>query len=106
MIGAFNVQHLESLNDLVERLTGLTVHETMPDTFVKNADHVVNIDLSVEDLLDRLHAGKIYPPERVPWALEHVFRRECLASLRELALREVAETLDRRDLWRRRGRAR
>jgi two-component system sensor histidine kinase KdpD len=50
------------------------------------------------DFLERLHAGKIYPPERIPWALEHVFRRECLASLRELALREVTETLDRRDL--------
>jgi two-component system sensor histidine kinase KdpD len=97
VIAAFNVQHLESLNDLVERLTGLKVHDTVPDTFVKKADQVVNIDLSVEDLLDRLHAGAIYPPERVPWALEHVFRRECLASLRELALREVAETLDRRE---------
>jgi two-component system sensor histidine kinase KdpD len=98
VIGAVNVQHLESLNDLLERLADLTVHETIPDSFVKNADHAVDIDLSVEDLLERLHAGKIYPNERIPWALEHVFRRECLVSLRELALREVAETLDRRDL--------
>jgi len=98
VIGAVNVQHLESLNDLLERLADLTVHETIPDSFVKNADHAVDIDLSVEDLLERLHAGKIYPQQRIPWALAHVFRRECLVSLRELALREVAETLDRRDL--------
>jgi two-component system sensor histidine kinase KdpD len=97
VIGALNVQHLESLNDLVERLAGLAIHDTVPDTFVKGADQVVNIDLSVEDLLERLHAGRIYPPERLSWALEHVFRRDCLASLRELALREVAETLDRRE---------
>lgn len=96
VIGALNVQHLESLNDLVERLSGLAVHDTVPDTFVKGADQVVDIDLPVEDLLERLQAGKIYPAERVAWAREHVFRRECLASLRELALREVAETLDRR----------
>ncbi len=98
VIGALNVQHLESLNDLLERLADLKVRETVPDTFVKGADQVVDIDLSIEDLLERLQAGKIYPPDLVPWALEHVFRRECLASLRELALREVAETLDRRDV--------
>jgi two-component system, OmpR family, sensor histidine kinase KdpD len=98
VIGTVNVQHLESLNDLLERLADLTVHETIPDSFVKNADHAVDIDISVDDLLERLHAGKIYPRERIPWALAHVFRRECLVSLRELALREVAETLDRRDL--------
>jgi two-component system sensor histidine kinase KdpD len=96
VIGALNVQHLESLNDLVERLSGLTVHETVPDTFVKGADQVVDIDLPIEDLLERLAAGRIYPPERVAWAREHVFRRDCLVSLRELALRETAETLDRR----------
>ncbi len=98
VIGAFNVQHLESLNDLLERLADLKVHETVPDTFVKSADQVVDIDLSIEDLLDRLRTGKVYPPDRIPWALEHVFRPDCLASLRELALREVAETLDRRGL--------
>jgi two-component system sensor histidine kinase KdpD len=98
VVCAVNVQHLESLNDLLERIADLKVHETVPDTFVKSADQVVDIDLAVEDLLDRLHSGKIYPAERIPWALAHVFRRDCLASLRELALREVAETLDRRDL--------
>jgi two-component system, OmpR family, sensor histidine kinase KdpD len=97
VICAVNVQHLESLNDLLERIADLKVHDTIPDTFVKDADQVVDIDLSVEDLLDRLHSGKIFPPLKVPWALSHVFRPACLGSLRELALREVAETLDRRE---------
>jgi two-component system sensor histidine kinase KdpD len=96
VLAAVDVLHLESLNDLVERLTGLKVPDTIPDTFLKGADQVVDVDLSVEDLLERLHAGRIYPPEKLPWALAHAFRPECLASLRELALREVAETLDRR----------
>jgi two-component system, OmpR family, sensor histidine kinase KdpD len=96
VIGAVDVLHLESLNDLVERLTGLKVHETIPDTFLKAADQVVVVDLSVEDLLDRLRSGRIYPPDKLAWAESHAFRPECLASLRELALREVAETLDRR----------
>ena len=92
-----NVQHLESLNDLVQRLAGFEEHDTVPDTFLKNADEVVAVDVTVDELLRRLHAGQVYPPERVGWAVEHAFRRGCLASLRELALREVAETLDRRE---------
>lgn len=96
VLAAVDVIHLESLNDLVERLTGLKVADTVPDTLLKGADEVVDVDLSVEDLLERLHSGRVYPAERVPWALSHAFRPECLASLRELALREVAETLDRR----------
>jgi two-component system, OmpR family, sensor histidine kinase KdpD len=97
VIAAVNVQHLESLNDLVERLAGVKVHDTVPDTFIKSADHVVNVDLSIEDLLDRLHSGRIYSPEKIAAAAAHVFRPDCLESLRELALREVAETLDRRE---------
>lgn len=95
VIGAFNVQHLESLNDLVERATGVTVRETIPDSFLRNADQVVNLDLSVEDLHDRLRAGKIYAPEKVQQALGSFFQQENLSTLRELALREVAESLDR-----------
>ena len=95
VVGAFNIQHLESLNDLVERTTGVTVRETLPDSFLKQADQVVNLDLSVEDLLERLRAGKIYPPDKIPTALENFFRGENLATLRELSLREVAESLDR-----------
>ena len=95
VIGAFNVQHLESLNDLVERVTGVVVRETIPDSFVKQADQVVNLDLTVEDLQERLRAGKIYKPDRIPWALEHFFKEQNLAHLRELALREVAESIER-----------
>jgi len=95
VIGALNIQHLESLNDLVQRNTGVQVRETVPDSFLEQADQVVNLDLAVEDLLDRLRAGKIYPAERIPWALEHFFQDGNLATLRELSLREVAQSLDR-----------
>ena len=95
VIGAFNVQHLESLNDLVERLTGVVVRETIPDSFLRQADQVVNLDLAVEDLQERLRAGKIYPTDRIPWALEHFFKEQNLGPLRELALREVAESVER-----------
>src|SRR5574342_578062 len=95
VIGALNIQHLESLNDLILRNTGVRVRETIPDSFLLEADQVVNLDLAVEDLLERLKAGKIYPHEKIPWALEHFFRDPNLATLRELSLREVAESLDR-----------
>lgn len=95
VIGAMNVQHLESLNDLIQRNTGVQVRETVPDSFLERADQVVNLDLAVEDLLDRLRAGKIYPADRIPWALDHFFRDANLSALRELSLREVAQSLDR-----------
>jgi two-component system sensor histidine kinase KdpD len=95
VIGAFNVQHLESLKDIVERVTGVPIRETVPDSFLKQADQVVNLDLSVEDLQERLRAGKIYDAEKVGWALEHFFKDANLAHLRELALREVAESVER-----------
>jgi two-component system sensor histidine kinase KdpD len=95
VICAFNVQHLESLNEMVKQATGVLVRETVPDSILKRADQVVDIDLAVEDLLDRLKAGKIYAPDRVGWALEHFFQPEKLAVLREIALREVAESVDR-----------
>ena len=95
VIGALNIQHLESLNDLIARNTGVTVRETVPDSFLEQADQVVNLDLAVEDLVERLKAGKIYPKDKIPWALEHFFRDANLATLRELSLREVAESLDR-----------
>src|SRR5204863_1382383 len=98
VIGAMNVQHLESLNGLIERATGVVVRETVPDNFLTQADQVVNLDLTVEDLQERLRAGKIYVPEKIPWALEHFFKDQNLATLRELALREVAESLDRAGL--------
>ena len=95
VIGAFNIQHLDSLNDLVSKNAGVQVRETVPDSFLKQADQVVNLDLAVEDLLERLKAGKIYPSDKVPWALQHFFQDGNLSTLRELSLREVAESLDR-----------
>ncbi len=95
VIGAFNIQHLDSLNDLVERVTGVAVRETVPDSFLKQADQIVNLDLAVEDLQERLRAGKIYAEDKVPWALEHFFKQQNLSTLRELSLREVAESVER-----------
>lgn len=95
VICAFNVQHLESLNEMVKQATHVVVRETVPDSILKRADQVVDIDLAVEDLIDRLKAGKIYAPDKVQWALENFFQPEKLAVLREIALREVAESVDR-----------
>ena len=100
VICAMNVQHLSSLGELVSRATGVRVRETVPDAFLRAADQVVNLDISAEDLVERLKAGKIYPPERVEQALSSFFRPENLETLRELALREVADALDRRQVAR------
>ena len=105
VIGAFNVQHLESLKDVVERITGITVRETIPDTVLKQADQVVNLDLATEDLLDRLQSGKIYAPHKVTTALANFFQADNLSTLRELALREVAESVDRASVMQHRLRA-
>ena len=95
VICAFNIQHLESLNDLVKRATGVAVRETIPDTFLKEADQIVSLDQAVEDLIERLRQGKIYAKDKIPRALENFFREGNLATLRELSLREVAENLER-----------
>jgi two-component system sensor histidine kinase KdpD len=95
VIGAMNVQHLESLKDIVERSTGVTIRETVPDAFLRAADQVVNLDLAIEDLRERLRAGKIYSADKIDAALAHFFRPENLGTLRELALREVADSLGR-----------
>ncbi len=89
-----NVQHLESLNDQVTQLTGAHVRETIPDEVLSSADEVVLIDLTPEALIARLRAGKVYAPERVPAALNHFFKLENLAALRETALRQVAEDVE------------
>ncbi len=86
-----NVQHLESLNDRVTELSGVRVRETIPDAILGQADEVVLVDITPEALLDRLRAGKVYPPERIEAALNNFFRIENLAALREVALRQVAE---------------
>jgi len=95
VIGALNIQHLESLKHVVEDAAGVAIRETIPDSFLQHAVQVVNLDLAVEDLLERLKAGKIYAPDKVPWALEHFFQDDNLMTLRELALREVAESVER-----------
>ncbi len=95
VISAVNVQHLESLNDVVERELAVIVRETIPDWLVAQADQVVNVDLSAEDLRQRLRDGKIYRAEKIESALANFFTDENLSSLRELALREVASSVDR-----------
>jgi two-component system, OmpR family, sensor histidine kinase KdpD len=94
VISTLNVQHLDSLNDRIAELTGITIRETVPDRVLAAADDVVLIDISPETLLDRLRAGKIYPPERIKTALNNFFRIETLAALREIALRQVAEEVE------------
>ncbi len=89
-----NVQHLESLNDQVTQLTGSRTRETIPDEVLSAADEVVLIDLTPETLIARLRAGKVYPAERVPAALNNFFKIENLAALRETALRQVAEDVE------------
>jgi two-component system sensor histidine kinase KdpD len=88
---AVNIQHLETLNDAVARATGVRVRETVPDTFVDRADEVINVDVTVEELRSRLREGKIYRPEKVEQALANFFRKGNLSTLRELALRAVAD---------------
>jgi two-component system sensor histidine kinase KdpD len=89
-----NVQHLESLNDQIAEVTGTRVRETVPDAVLGTADEVVLLDLTPESLIERLIAGKIYPRDRVPAALNNFFKIENLAALREVSLRQVAEEVE------------
>ena len=91
VITACNVQHLDSLNDVIARAVGVRVRETVPDCFVKRADEVINVDVSVDTLRTRLRQGKIYGVEKIEQALNNFFRKSNLSVLRELALREVAD---------------
>jgi two-component system sensor histidine kinase KdpD len=97
VLTTLNVQHLEALGEVVYRMTGTIVRETLPDGILPLADEVILVDVSPEALRERLRAGKIYPPERIEVALTTFFRTENLASLRELAIREAlrAETRER-----------
>ena len=94
VITTLNIQHLESLHDIVERATGVRVKERLPDYVVTMADQIVNVDLSAEDLRERLQAGKIYPSERIATAMDNFFTPEKLTQLRELAMEEIAFRLD------------
>ena len=90
VITAVNIQHLESLNDVVNRTTGVRVRETVPDHFLSRADEVVNVDISVDTLRTRLRQGKIYDVVKIEQSLNNFFRKGNLLALRELALRQVA----------------
>jgi two-component system, OmpR family, sensor histidine kinase KdpD len=93
---AVNIQHLETLNDAVSRSANTTIRETVPDSFLKRADEVVNVDITVEELRTRLRQGKIYAPEKVEQSLANFFRKGNLNMLRELALRTTAEQVGNR----------
>ena len=95
VVSAVNVQHLESLNDVIASTLGVTVRETLPDWVVTTADQVINLDISSEDLRQRLQEGKIYSLDKIDTALKNFFTDENLTTLRELALREVASSVDR-----------
>ena len=96
VITTVNIQHLESLYDEIERTTGVKVKERFPDRVLAEADQIVNVDVSVEDLIERLNTGKIYPEERVNSSLENFFTPTNLTRLREITLTEIAHLIDRR----------
>ncbi len=98
VLSTMNVQHLESLNDQVAELTDVRVRETIPDDVLGRADELVIIDITPEELIERLRAGKIYPTERIDTALNNFFRIENLAALREVALRQVAQEVGQKRL--------
>ncbi|MEJ6482170.1 universal stress protein [Nostoc punctiforme UO1] len=89
-----NVQHLESLNDLVARITGVVVRERVPDRILDEADEIVVVDVTPETLQERLLEGKIYAPQKIQQSLDNFFQRRNLIALRELALREVADNVE------------
>jgi two-component system sensor histidine kinase KdpD len=91
VLTAVNIQHIETLNDTVARMTGVRVRETVPDTLLARADEMINVDVSSEELRNRLRQGKIYRPDKIEQALTHFFRKGNLSALRELALRLVAD---------------
>ena len=96
VLSAVNIQHIESLNDEVRGIVGIKVQERVPDRMVREADEVVNIDLTAEELIDRLKAGKIYRKDKVKTALDNFFKTENILQLRELALKEVAYSVGRK----------
>ena len=96
VITAVNIQHLESLNEEIEEITGIAITERIPDKVLEVADEIVNIDLTADELIDRLKEGKIYDKSKVERALQNFFRNEKILQLREIALKEVAHHLERK----------
>jgi two-component system sensor histidine kinase KdpD len=97
VLTAVNIQHLETLNDAVNRSANTIIRETVPDNFLKRADEVVNVDVTVDELRERLRQGKIYAPEKVEQSLANFFRKGNLSLLRELSLRTTAEQVSNRE---------
>ena len=96
VISAINIQHIESVNEEVQDICGIEVKERVPDSVLQEADEVVNIDLTAEELITRLKAGKIYRPEKIEMALNNFFKTENILQLRELALKEVALRVEKK----------
>ena len=96
VLTTMNVQHLESLNDQMSKITGIKVRETIPDWVVKQADEVVMVDVTPRALLNRLERGVVYPPEKAKRAMENFFKESSLVALREMALRQTAHEVEDR----------
>lgn len=96
VITAVNIQHIESLYEEIKEITGIEVRERIPDKILAQADEVVNIDLTADELISRLKDGKIYKQDRIEAALKHFFQSEHILQLRELALKEVASQVERK----------
>ena len=96
VLSAVNIQHIESLNTVVKQITGIEVTERIPDRVLKEADEVVNIDLTADELVTRLKEGKIYAADKISIALQNFFQPDKILQLRELALKEVASQVERK----------
>jgi two-component system sensor histidine kinase KdpD len=96
VISAVNIQHIESLNEEIKQITGVEVKERVPDSVLAQADEVVNIDLTADELITRLKEGKIYQAEKIETALKNFFKSDHILQLRELALKEVASQVERK----------
>ncbi|WP_231460322.1 MULTISPECIES: sensor protein KdpD [unclassified Pedobacter] len=98
VISAVNIQHLESINEEVERITGISITERIPDKILELADEIVNIDLTADELVNRLKEGKIYDKSKIESALKNFFQADRILQLRELALKEVVHQVERKIL--------
>jgi two-component system sensor histidine kinase KdpD len=96
VITTVNIQHIESIKERVEKITGVEIKERVPDSIIQMADEVINVDLSIEDLLERLEDGKIYDKAKVPYALNNFFQKDKLLQLRDLVLKEVSHQVERK----------
>lgn len=96
VISAINIQHMESINEDVEEITGISISERVPDRILELADEIVNIDLTADELVNRLREGKIYDKSKIQHALQNFFQADRILQLRELALKEVAHYVERK----------